>query len=256
MPILDITFFRPLPIALTKFLQAFLPSTSAPSSLLSARSHQRVEREIGMHRFGAVAAEQREMMHFARRAGFDDEAGRGAQALVDQVLVDRGQREQRRNRELVAMEPAVRDDQDRVARAHRVLGLRREAREARFDRFLAPGERIGDVELEGPELAVGVALDVADRLHLVEIEHRLRDFEPQRRVHLVDAEQVRLRPDERHEARHELFADRVDRRVGDLREKLLEVVVQRLVLVREHRERRIVAHRADRLFAVRGPSAP
>ena len=46
------------------------------------------------------------------------------------------------------------------------------------------------------ELAAGVALDVADLFHLEEIEHRLADFEAQRRVHLVDTQQVRLWADE------------------------------------------------------------
>ena len=64
------------------------------------------------------------------------------------------------------------------------------------------------------------------------------------------AEQVRPRTDERHERHHELFADRVDRRVGHLREQLLEVVVEDLRPVRQHRQRGVVAHRADRLLAV------
>ena len=216
-----------------------------------AAGEQRLEREVRMHRLRAVAAEQREMVHFARAAGLDHEAGRGAQPLADQVLVDRRQGQQRRNRDALLVDQAVRDHDDRVARAHRVLGLRGERGEARLDRLLAPGHRVGDVELAGLELAAGVALDVPDLLHLVEVEHRLADLQAQRRVELVDAEQVRLRPDERHQRHHQLFADRVDRRVGDLREELLEVVVERLVLVRQHRERRVVAHRADRLLAAR-----
>jgi hypothetical protein len=44
----------------------------------------------------------------------------------------------------------------------------------------------------------------------------------------------------------------INRRIGDLRKQLLEIVVKRLVLVRQNRQRRIVAHRADGLFAVRG----
>ena len=72
MPILDITFFRPLPIALTKFLHAFW---SPPRRVgAGAAASDRLEREIGVHRFRAVAAEQREMVHFARGAGLDDEA--------------------------------------------------------------------------------------------------------------------------------------------------------------------------------------
>ena len=53
--------------------------------------------------------------------------------------------------------------------------------------------------------------------------------------------------------RHDqLFADRIDGRVGDLGEELLEVVEQRLRLVGEAGQRRVGAHGADRLLAVRG----
>ena len=188
---------------------------------------QGLEREIGMDRFRAVTGKQREMMHLARRAGFDDQARAGAQALAHQVLVNRRQRQQRRNRDVVAVDAAVGDDDDAVAGAHRVLGLGAQARQARLDRLVAPGHRIGDVELEGLELALGVAVDVADLVHLVEIQHRLADLEADRRIDLVDAEQIRLRSDEAHQAHHQILADRIDRRVGHLREQLLEVVVQR-----------------------------
>jgi hypothetical protein len=50
----------------------------------------------------------------------------------------------------------------------------------------------------------------------------------------------------------DLLADRVDRRVGDLGEELLEVIVEQARLVGEHRERRVVAHGADGLDAVLG----
>ena len=86
-------------------------------------------------------------------------------------------------------------------------------------------------------------------------EDRLLRFEPHRRLGLVDAEQVRPRTDERHERHHELLADRIDRRIRHLREQLLEVVVEDLRPVRQHRQRRVVAHRADRLLAVLAPSA-
>ena len=129
----------------------------------------------------------------------------------------------------VSVDQAVGDHDDRVARAHRVLGLRGERGEARLDRVLAPRHRIGDIELAGPELAAGVALDVADLLHLVEVEHRLDTSRRSGGFELVDAEQVRLRTDERDQRHHQVLADRVDRRVGHLREELLEVVVERLV---------------------------
>ncbi len=47
----------------------------------------------------------------------------------------------------------------------------------------------------------------------------------------------------------ELFADRIDRRVGDLGEELLEIGVKKARPFREHGQRRVIAHRADRLLA-------
>ena len=171
------------------------------------------------------------------------------QALLHQVLMDRRKREQRRDRDPVLVHRAVRDHHDGVSRAHGVLGLGAERREARLDSLLAPGHRVGDVELLRAELAAGIALDMADLLHLVEVEHRLADLQPQRRIHLVDAEQVRLRSDEGHQRGHHLLADRIDRGIGHLREQLLEIVVERLVLLRQDRQCAVVAHRAGRLLA-------
>ena len=51
-------------------------------------------------------------------------------------------------------------------------------------------------------------------------------------------EQVAFRADGRGHRRDQLLADRVERRVGDLREQLLEVVEQQPRLGREHRQRR------------------
>ena len=150
-------------------------------------------RQTGMDGFGAIAREQREVMHLARRAGFHHQPGAGAQTLADQMLVDSGQRQQRRNGDVRRIDLAVGHDQDVVAGAHRVFGLRAQAGEPRLDGLLAPGHRIGDVDLERLELAAGVVIDVADGLHLVEIEHRLADFEAHRRIGFVDAQQVGLR---------------------------------------------------------------
>ena len=61
------------------------------------------------------------MMHFARFAGLDDEADGGAQALADQVMMHRGGREQRRNRDAVRPDHAVGEDDDVVAAVHRGL---------------------------------------------------------------------------------------------------------------------------------------
>ena len=70
------------------------------------------------------------------------------------------------------------------------------------------------------------------------------------RVQRSRLQQVPLRADQGDGRCDNLFPDRVDRRIGDLGEQLLEIVVQQLVLAGEYRQRSIGAHRAERLHAV------
>ena len=55
-------------------------------------------------------------------------------------------------------------------------------------------------------------------------------------------EEVLLRADVALKAHDHLFPDRIDGRIGDLGEELLEVVVEHAGLVGQHREGRIVPH--------------
>ena len=133
--------------------------------------------------------------------------------------------------------------------SHRLGRLAAEAVERRRDPGRAFRRRPGDVERVGLEPAVDQLLDVADLVEVAVGQDRLRHFQPVMRADLV-AEQVRPRPDHRDQRHHQFLADRVDRRVGDLREILLEVVVEQLGPVRERGDRRVGAHRADRVVAV------
>ncbi len=99
---------------------------------------QRLEGEIGIDRFRAVAGEAAEVMHLARLRGFHDEADRGAQPLADQVVMHGRAAEQRRHRHAVGAGLAVGQDDDVDAVAHRLLGLRAE----RVDRLLHAGRAV------------------------------------------------------------------------------------------------------------------
>ena len=63
-------------------------------------------------------------------------------------------------------------------------------------------------------------------------------------------EQIAFGANRRFGGGDDFFADTIDRRIGDLREKLFEIVEQRLRLVRQNRQRRIRAHRANGFHAV------
>ena len=181
-------------------------------------------------------------MDLAGRAGLDDQAGGGAQTGVDQVLMDRGGCQQRRDRHMTTVDTSIGDYQDVVAAFHRVDCIGAQRGKAGLDAFLAPLDRIADVELVALEFAVGIAADMTDAVHVLGRQHRLADFEAQGRVDVVDVEQIGLGSDEGDQRHHQLLADRVDRRVGDLCKQLFEIVVEGLVLVGQDRQWRVVAH--------------
>ncbi len=95
---------------------------------------------------------------------------------------------------------------------------------------------------------VPVVVDVHELGQVLLADHR------ERQDHLAArgrarVEQVLLRADVGAERGDELLADRVQRRVGDLREELGEVVEDQPGPVGEHGHRGVGAHRADRLRA-------
>jgi hypothetical protein len=67
---------------------------------------ERFIREIGIDRRAAVADQEREMMHLARFAGFQNQTDLGAGAAADQMMVQTGNRQQGRNgRQRLALTP-------------------------------------------------------------------------------------------------------------------------------------------------------
>src|SRR6266481_8640250 len=68
-------------------------------------------------------------------------------------------------------------------------------------------------------------------------------------------ENVALTSDVADQRHHDLFANRVNRRISDLGEELLEVVEQRLRTVRQASERRVRPHGPNRLLALRSHRA-
>ena len=99
---------------------------------LALHRDDRIEREIGVDRLGAVTGEKREVMDL--HAGFarfrsTRWAGAGSEALADQVMVHGRRREQRGNGDAVAPHFTVGQHDDVVVLAggetlHRLFGLR------------------------------------------------------------------------------------------------------------------------------------
>ena len=66
--------------------------------LLGDQVLDRLEREVRVDRAGAVADEQRHVVHLAGVAALDDQADLRALLLADEVVVDGGRQQQRRDR--------------------------------------------------------------------------------------------------------------------------------------------------------------
>ena len=155
----------------------------------------------------------------------------------------------RRDRDAVRSDRPVGQDQDVVVGQHRGRWRRWQSCSSARSSPAAPsaaGQVVSSVAVRKAPSASSAMERIFSRSALVRIGWR--DFQALVRAGLV-AEQVRARADHRDQAHHQLLADRVDRRVGDLGEVLLEVVVEQAWALGEHGDRRVRAHRADRIVA-------
>ena len=188
------------------------------------------------------------MMHFARFAGLDHEPGLHPQPLAHQLVMHCRGRQQRGHGNAVRPLAAIGQDQDVGIAQHR-FGRRPAHFLERHGEALGAGRGIpGDVDRGGAEGAVQRGFDRADLRQTFVREDRLAHFEPLVRARIA-AEQIGPRADHRQQAHHQFLADRVDRRIGDLREVLLEIVVQQAAAVGQHGDGRIGPHRSDRILA-------
>ena len=209
---------------------------------------ERLEQQIGVDRAHAVADQRREVMDLARLPGLEDDPRPQARALEHEMVVHRGNREQRRDRGPAGPEQAVGEDDDVDPLRDRLPRLAADALDRAVHSGRTLGDRPGDVDRE---CLVDVMFDVAQRLELAIEQDRLVEKEL---VGMLGRlfEEVALVAEARSEAHHDFLADRVDRRVRDLSEQLLEVGEERRGLVGEHSEGDVVAHRPGRLGAVEG----
>ena len=215
---------------------------------LAQEVEQGLIREVRIHRGRAVADEAGEMMRIARRARLDQQIALAAQARLDQAVMHGPGGEQGVNGDLALDEVSIRQQQDELAGAHRRFRL------------------IADREDCGLELEPGVELQIDELMRHARIveTHDLAELalrEHGRTQHdlfgvlLGRYEDVAFGTDLRLQRHDDALAQRVDRRIGDLGELLAEIIVEGAHLLRQHRHRRVIAHRAHRLALVFGEHA-
>ena len=212
---------------------------------------ERLEGEVGVDGADAVAEQEGEVMHFARFSGFQNDCRLRAGAVADEVVVQAGHRQKRGDGDMVFIHSTVAQDEDVLPCGEGLVGIgakgfhslgKSSGTDGGFEKD-RDGHGTESLGIHMPDLLEGGIVD--DRL--VELDHAatLRSR----------FEEVPFGTQHRGGRRDDFLADRVDRRVGDLREELLEVIVEKNRLVGEHGERGIGAHRTDRLNAIAGHRA-
>ena len=192
---------------------------------------QCLERKVGVYGLGAITCQRGELVHLAGTARLHHQAGGGTQPLANQVLVYGAHRQQRRDRQLCCRNGTVADDQYVLATSDCIDCLGTQGCQLGLHTFMAPQQGVGDVQRVAAELAVGITPDIAQLGHIGHVKYGLGNLQAHRRIDLVDIQQIRFGADEGHQRHHDRFTYRINRRIGHLREQLLEVVVERFVLV-------------------------
>ncbi len=109
-----------------------------------------LKRQIGIDRASAVADQQRELRHVARLARLAHDPALRAQAVPDEMVVDRARGEEHRDRGLVGSHVAVGQDDQVGARRHPLLGLPADA----VDRSAQALARFGHLEHGAKRMAL------------------------------------------------------------------------------------------------------
>lgn len=211
--------------------------------------------EVGVDRGGAVADEQRDVVDLADVPGLDEQPDLGALLGADEVVVDGGGEQQRGDRRVLGVGVPVGEDDEAGVELDGGVGLGADLLDALGEGLAAAGDAVEPGEGDGlhaGHVAVGVDVDELGQLVVVDDRERQGDGATGGRGGL---QQVALRAERRVQRGDQLFADGVQRRVGDLREQLGEVVEEQPGALGERGDGRVGAHGADRLGSRPWPSA-
>ena len=225
--------------------ECFLRTLAVQAVLVREILH-RFQRQIRMDRRHAETDQRGEMMDLTRFARLQNDADIRTYLLADEVVVQPRRSKERRDRHVLLIHAAVREDQDILPIPHRSERRLEKVMERLLHRAAAAGCRIEQRKHDRLQLA---AFQMLDDLHFLIRDERTVD-EERRRPLLIRIHDIGHIADHDRGRSHDLFTDTVDRRIRDLCEILLEIVIEQLRRFRQDSERRIHPHRTDRLFAV------
>ena len=175
--------------------------------------------------------------------GFHQNVAVAAQAFLGQAVVHGAHSQRGVDRQLARRDVTVGQHQLGLAGAHSFFGLVGDIAHRRFQTDALDVVEVDDMTIEA------WTLEVHQRAPLGRRDHRRAEDHP-RSVLWRFLEDVALGTEADLQGHDDGFAQRVDRRVGHLRELLAEVVVGRAHALRQDRHRRVVAHGAHGFLAL------
>ncbi len=202
-----------------------------------AQVEQGLVGQVRVHRGGTEAEQAGHVVRIARGAGFQDQVDVAAQPGIGEVVMHRAGGQQRMHHRPVGHRVTVAEQQHDDALARGGFSLGADALDAGLQAFV---QAVGQID---QPVLVGVLLHLDQLAQLALAEHRRIEDDVVHRLR-TGMEDVGLLAElggQRHDA---VFAQRIDRRVGDLRERLAEIIVERAAVLAQHRHRGVIAHRA------------
>ena len=171
-------------------------------------------------------------------AGFQYQTHPGTAAVANQVVVDAGGSQQRRDRRMPGINAAVRQDDIGVARLNGLVDLLVDFIQGLVQPGTAVGDGIQDGNGHGPEAR---HVHIADAGQLGIGEQRRRNTDALAALG-AGLQQVGFRAYGRGDLGDQFLANAVQGRIGDLGEQLLEIIVQQARPVGQHGQGRIRPH--------------
>ena len=202
-----------------------------------AQVEQGLVGQVRIHRGGTEAEQAGHVVRVARGAGFQDQVDVAAQPGVGEVVMHRAGGQQGMHHRPVGHRITVAQQQHDDAFACSRFSLGADALDARLQALV---QAVGQID---QPVLVGVLLHLDQLAQFALAEHRRIEDDVVHRLR-AGMEDVGLLAElggQRHDA---VFAQRIDRRVGDLRERLAEIIVERSAVLAQHRHRGVIAHRA------------
>ena len=190
------------------------------------------------------------MVNLAHVAGLDGHGDLRTGVVTQQVMLHGGSQQQGRNRAPGVVGFTVGEHDEVLAVVDGLVDFGEDLVKSIFEGLAAAGDLVQALDHVRTVVAAEDAglVEALELGHLIRVDHGQRD-EDLLGVQLGIGQQVRLRADGGFKRGDDLLTLPIQRRVGDLRELLGEVVEQHAAAAGKRRHRRIVTHGTERFLA-------